>query len=66
MSTSNVIEPRFTPNHLRRLAEDILNCIYEMSAERNLTVPETLGVLELVKQQLIDDAKSEELDGDEY
>jgi len=59
---SNVVEPHFTPNHLKRLAEDILDVIYKMSEERNLSVPETLGILELVKQQLIDDAKAEELD----
>lgn len=57
-----VVHAPFKQNHLQELALDILDCINEMGAERNLSVPETLGVLELVKIQIIDDAKEMEMD----
>lgn len=57
-----VVHGSFKQNHLHELALDILDCINEMGAERNLSVPETLGVLELVKVQIIDDAKEMEMD----
>lgn len=57
-----VVHGSFKQNHLHELALDILDCINEMGAERNLSVPETLGVLELVKVQIIDDAKEMEID----
>lgn len=57
-----VISGHFKQNHLQELAHDILDCINEMGAERNLSVPEVLGVLELVKVQIIDDAKEVEYD----
>lgn len=57
-----VVHGSFKQNHLHELALDILDCINEMGAERNLSVPETLGVLELVKIQIIDDAKEMEMD----
>lgn len=57
-----VVHGSFKQNHLQELALDILDCINEMGAERNLSVPETLGVLELVKVQIIDDAKETEID----
>jgi len=57
-----VVHGSFKQNHLQELALDILDCINEMGAERNLSVPETLGVLELVKVQIIDDAKEMEYD----
>ena len=60
-----VINAPFKQNHLQQLALDILDCINEMGAERNLSVPETLGVLELVKVQIIDDAKEMEYEDDE-
>lgn len=58
----NIVHPHFKQNHLQELALDIMNCIDEMGRERNLSVPEALGVLELVKIQIIDDAKDAELD----
>ena len=61
---SKVVHPHFKQNHLLELALDIINCIDEMGAERNLSVPETLGVLELVKIQIIDDAKEDEVGGE--
>lgn len=57
-----VVHGSFKQNHLQELALDILDCINEMGAERNLSVPETLGVLELVKVQIIDDAKETEIE----
>lgn len=60
-----VVHAPFKQNHLQQLALDILDCINEMGAERNLSVPETLGVLELVKIQIIDDAKDMEYEDDE-
>lgn len=57
-----VVHGSFKQNHLQELALDILDCINEMGAERNLSVPETLGVLELVKIQIVDDAKEMEMD----
>jgi len=57
---TNVFHPNFKQNHLQELALDILDCINEMGSERNLSVPEALGVLELVKIQIIDDAKTME------
>jgi len=57
-----VVHGSFKQNHLHELALDILDCINEMGAERNLSVPERLGVLELVKIQIIDDAKEMEMD----
>lgn len=57
-----VVHGSFKQNQLQELALDILDCINEMGAERNLSVPETLGVLELVKFQIIDDAKEMEMD----
>jgi len=54
---SKIVHPHFKQNHLQELALDILDCINEMGQERNLSVPETIGVLELVKIQIIDDAK---------
>lgn len=57
-----VVHAPFKQNHLQELALDILDCINEMGAERNLSVPETLGVLELVKIQIVDDAKEMEMD----
>lgn len=59
-----VIHPHFKQNHLHELAVDIMDCIREMGNERHLSVPETLGVLELVKIQIIDDAKSEQEEDD--
>ena len=41
---------------------DILDCINETGSERNLSVPEVLGVLELVKIQIIDEAKEADYD----
>jgi len=60
-----IIHAPFKQNHLKQLALDILDCINEMGNERNLSVPETLGVLELVKIQIIDDAKEMEYEDDE-
>lgn len=57
-----VVHGSFKQNHLHELALDILDCINEMGAERNLSVPEILGILELVKVQIIEDAKEAELD----
>lgn len=54
---TKLLHPNFRQNHLQELALDILSCIDEMGAERNLSVPETLGVLELVKLHIVDDAK---------
>jgi len=62
---TNVFHGHFKQNHLQELALDILDCINEMGAERSLSVPETLGVLELVKVQIIDDAKAVEYEEDE-
>jgi len=56
----SVVQGHFKQNHLKELAMDILDCIDAMGEERMLTVPETLGVLELVKAQIIDDAKAQE------
>ena len=54
---SKVVRGHFRQNHLRELALDILDCIDCMVEERGLSVPEALGVLELVKTQIIDDAR---------
>jgi hypothetical protein len=59
---TNVIHPPFKNNALQELALDILDCINETGSERNLSVPEVLGVLELVKIQIIDEAKEADYD----
>lgn len=59
---TNVIHPPFKNNALQELALDILDCINETGSERNLSVPEVLGVLELVKIQIIDEAKEADCD----
>ena len=57
-----VVPGHFKQNHLQELALDLLDCIQEMGNERSLSVPEVLGVLELVKIQIIDEAKDAEYD----
>ena len=57
-----VVPGHFKQNHLQELALDLLDCINEMGNERSLSVPEVLGVLELVKMQIIDEAKDAEYD----
>ena len=57
-----VVSGHFKQNHLQELALDLLDCIHEMGNERSLSVPEVLGVLELVKIQIIDEAKDAEYD----
>lgn len=62
---TNVIVPEFRQHHLGELADDIMDCINEMGNERNLSVAETIGVLEMVKTAIIRDAVEQEMYDDE-
>ena len=54
----------FANNASQALADDILDLIYETSNERHLNLVEVIGVLELVKLQMIEDIKEDILSHD--
>lgn len=54
----------FANNASQALADDILDLIYETSNERHLNLVEVIGVLELVKLQMIEDIKEDMLEVD--
>lgn len=60
----NVEVGSFGNNAAHELAEDILDTIYEVASKRHLSLVESLGTLQLVSQQLIDDAKLESMGND--
>ena len=57
---TNVVQPHFKQNHLQSMAQEIMDLIHDYGAEHPLDVPQVIGVLELVKKQVIDDAIEEE------
>ena len=59
---SNVVKPHFKQNHLLAMAEDIHSIIQESACEHTMDVPQIIGVLELVKIQIINDAIDEDYD----
>lgn len=57
---TNVIQPHFKQNHLHAMAQEMMDLIHDYGAEHAMDVPQVVGVLELVKKQVIDDAIVEE------
>jgi hypothetical protein len=61
----NVVNGNFKRNHLQALAERIVQDCNDTGLEHNLDYCTLIGIVELCKQQLIDDGK-DAVDDEDY